>query len=143
MATNYVTAKDRERFARARAQGVVRCQDPTAVVEARYEAHDNALRLTFRGGGSMVIPIRMVSELANQPDAALARIDVSPAGDALSWRSLDVDIFVPGLVEDVFGARLFAAATGQRGGRRRTKAKAAAARLNGAKGGRPRKRATA
>ncbi len=143
MATNQVTARDHERFARARAQGLARSQDPSAVVEARYEPGDHALRLTFRSGGGMLIPIRMVSELADQPATALAKIDVSPAGDALSWRSLDVDIFVPELVEDVFGARLFAAATGRRGGRRRTKVKAAAARLNGAKGGRPRKRATA
>ena len=143
MATKQLTASDRERFARARARGLAHSQDPTAVVDAHYEPRESALTLTFRSGSGMVIPIHLVSELADQPDAALAKIEVSPAGDALSWRALDVDIYVPGLVEDVFGARLFAAASGQRGGRRRTKAKAAAARLNGAKGGRPRKRATA
>lgn len=143
MATNQLTARDRERFAHARALGLARSEDSTAVVDARYEPREHVLKLMFRGGGGMVIPIHLISELAGQTAATLAKIDVSPAGDALSWRSLDVDIFVPGLVEDVFGARLFAAATGRRGGRRRTKAKAAAARLNGAKGGRPRKRATA
>ena len=143
MATDHVTARDRERIARARAQGLARSQDPTAVVGAKYEARNQVLRLTFRGGSGMLIPIHMISELAGQPEAALAKIDVSPLGDALSCRSLDVDIYVPGLVEDVFGARLFAAGTDRRGGRRRTKAKAAAARMNGAKGGRPRKRATA
>lgn len=143
MATNQLTARDRDRFAQARARGRARSQDPATVVEARYEAKERALKLIFRGGGRMLIPIDLVSELAGQPATTLAKIDVSPAGDALSWRGLDVDIFVPGLVEDVFGARLFAAATGRRGGRRRTKAKAIAARLNGAKGGRPRKRATA
>jgi hypothetical protein len=56
---------------------------------------------------------------------------------------LDVDVYVPGLVERAFGSRLFAAATGRRGGRRKSKAKADAARTNGAKGGRPRKRASA
>ena len=70
----------------------------------------------------------------------LASVLVSPAGDALSWPALDVDVYVPGLVERAFGTRLFAAATGRRGGRRRSKAKAAAAKVNGAKGGRPRKR---
>jgi hypothetical protein len=42
-----------------------------------------------------------------------------------------------------FGTRLFAAATGRRGGRRKSKAKAVAAKANGAKGGRPRKRLSA
>jgi hypothetical protein len=56
---------------------------------------------------------------------------------------LDVDVYVPGLVERTFGSRLFAAATGRGGGRTRSKAKAAAAKANGAKGGRPRKRLSA
>jgi hypothetical protein len=56
---------------------------------------------------------------------------------------LDVDIYVPGLVGVAFGKRLFAAATGRTGGSRTSKAKAAAARANGAKGGRPRKRLSA
>jgi len=90
----------------------------------------------------MLIPVDKVSELCGGASTGLGRIEVSPLGDDLSWPTLDVDIYVPGLVEDVFGARLFAAATGRRGGQRRTKAKAAAARLNGAKGGRPRKRST-
>jgi hypothetical protein len=55
-------------------------------------------------------------------------------------RSVDVDVYVPGLIERTFGPRLLAAAAGRRGGRRKSKAKAAAARANGAKGGRPRKR---
>lgn len=143
MATEQLTARDRDRFTRARAEGLARSQEPMAVVDARYEPRERSLRITFRSGGGMLIPVKRVSELAGQPPSDLAKIEISPFGDGLSWPTLDVDIYVPGLIEDVFGARLFAAATGRRGGRRRTKAKAAAARLNGAKGGRPRKRATA
>lgn len=143
MAAEQLSPRDRDRFVQARAEGLARSQDPTAVIDARYEPRERSLRLTFRSGGGMLIPIGKVSELSGRSPAELARIDVSPLGDGLSWPALDVDIYVPGLVEDVFGARLFAAATGRRGGRRRSKAKAAAARLNGAKGGRPRKRATA
>ncbi len=142
MAKHYVSAKDRERFARARSRGHARAEDASAVVEAHYELAKEAVRLTFRRGGSMMIPTRLIPGLARQPASVLAVVEVSPAGDALSWPSLDVDVFIPGLVERAFGTRLFAAATGQRGGRRRTKAKAAAAKLNGARGGRPRKRAS-
>ena len=88
----------------------------------------------------MAVPRPLVPGLEDAQSSELGAIDVSPAGDALSWRALDVDVYVPGLVERAFGTRLFARATGQRGGRRRTKAKAAPARANGALGGRPRKR---
>ena len=138
-----LTAHDRERFARARARGEARAQDPSAILDAAYDASRDVIHLQFRGGGVMIIPRRVVPDLDKVPRAVLARITVSPAGDALSWRSLDVDVSVPGLVEQAFGTRLFARATGQRGGRSRSKAKAAAARANGAKGGRPRKRISA
>ena len=135
-----VTAKDRDRFARARARGQARALDPSAVVEAQYDATRDVIDLRFRSGGSMTIPRQIVPGLDDVPASALAAITVSPAGDGLSWPSFDVDIYIPGLVERAFGTRLFARATGQRGGRRLSKAKAAAARANGAKGGRPRKR---
>jgi hypothetical protein len=135
-----VTARDRERFARARARGQARSQDPSGVVDAQYDAVRDTVNLTFWSGGSMTIPRRIIPGLDRAPASSLGSISVSPAGDALSWRSLDVDVYVPGLIERAFGTHLFAAATGRRGGRRRSKAKTAAAKLNGAKGGRPRKR---
>ena len=87
----------------------------------------------------MTIPRKMIPGLKRISRPNLEAILVSPTGDALSWPSLNVDVYVPGLVERAFGSRLFAVATGRRGGRRRSKAKAAAAKANGAKGGRPRK----
>ena len=112
-------------------------------VDARYDAARDALDLEFRSGGVITIPRRVVPGLGGASPSALDAVRVSPAGDALSWPSLDVDVYVPGLVERVFGTRLFARATGQRGGLRRSTAKADAARANGTKGGRPRKRLTA
>ena len=90
----------------------------------------------------MTILRKIVPGLERASTSKLRSIVVSQR-DALSWPSLDVDVYVPGLVERAFGTRLFAAATGRRGGRRRSKAKAAAAKANGAKGGRPRKRLSA
>lgn len=143
MGTTEVTSKDRERYARARASGLERAQGPSAVVKAGYDERRDCVELRFGGGGSMAIPRRMVPGLRRASRSHLEAILVSPAGDALSWPSLDVDVYVPGLVERAFGTRLFAAATGRRGGRRRSKAKVEAAKINGAKGGRPRKRLTA
>ena len=143
MATTEISAHDRQRYAQARARGKARAQDPSAVVSARYDPDGDAIALRFGGGGSMSIPRNLVPGLEKASETSIESIVVSPAGDALSWPSLDVDVYVPGLVERAFGTRLFAASTGRRGGRRHSKAKAAAAKANGAKGGRPRKRLTA
>src|SRR3984893_8472664 len=143
MAEPEVTAKERERYARARAQGEARLRDASTVVEAHYDPDGDLIDLKFGGGGSMAIPRAAVPDLRRAPPSKLASVVVSPAGDALSWPSLDVDVYVPGLIERAFGSRLFAASTGRRGGRRRSKAKAAASKANGAKGGRPRKRTVA
>jgi len=140
MAVPTLNARDRERFARARARGEVRAADPSGVVDASYDSGRDVFNLTFRSGGSMAIPRRMVPGLDRATTAVLQSVSISPAGDALSWRSVDVDVYMPGLIERTFGTRLLAAASGRRGGRRKSKAKAAAARANGAKGGRPRKR---
>lgn len=143
MASKEPSATDRDRFQAARARGEARAQDASALVEARYDTTSDAVVLTFRGGGSMSIPRGVIPGLKGQPASALAAMTMSPAGDALRWPVIDADVYVPGLVERAFGNRLFAAAAGRRGGTKRTKAKIAAARRNGAKGGRPRKNLSA
>jgi hypothetical protein len=53
---------------------------------------------------------------------------------------LDADLWLPALLEGVFGSRRWMAARlGARGGKAKSKAKARAARANGKLGGRPRK----
>lgn len=132
--------RDRERYARARARGQPHAEDRSAVVNAEYDVDQDVIDLTFGGGGSMTIPRKIVPGLGRASASTMETIVVSAAGDALSWPSLDVDVYVPGLVERAFGSRLFAAATGRRMCRRRSKAKAAVPKAHGANGGSPRKR---
>src|SRR5215471_15136695 len=106
MAVARPNARDRERFARARARGEARAADPSAVVDVSYDRDRDAFDLTFRSGGSMAIPRRIVPGLDRATTSVLQSVSLSPAGDALSWRSLDVDVYVPGLVERTFGSRL-------------------------------------
>lgn len=102
-----ISASDRERFAQARVQGRERSANASALLHARYDRRNDMILLEFRGGGRMMIPRGIVPGLEGVPRSSLQAIMVSPAGDALSWRSLDVDVYVPGLVERAFGARLF------------------------------------
>jgi len=59
----------------------------------------------------------------------------------LHWESLDIDHYIPALIDGVFGTRAWMSELGKLGGTSRSKAKQTAARKNGRKGGRPRKAA--
>jgi hypothetical protein len=88
---------------------------------------------------------RSISAAKYYPDTTrigkptLNAIHVSPAGDALSWPALHVDVYVLGLVELAFGKRLFGVAAGRRTRARTLKVHAAAAKISRAKGEGPRK----
>jgi hypothetical protein len=69
-------------------------------VEARNDPDRDRVDLKFAGGGSMTIPRKAVHGLEQATAATMESIEVSPAGDALSWPSLDVDVYVPGLIRE-------------------------------------------
>jgi len=58
----------------------------------------------------------------------------------LHWEGLDLDLSVPGLLSSLSSGPEWLAELGRIGGRNSSAAKAAAARRNGHKGGRPRTR---
>ncbi|MFY9842268.1 MAG: DUF2442 domain-containing protein [Terriglobales bacterium] len=73
--------------------------------------------------------------------ADLAEIELSPSGFGIHFPSLDADFYVPALLEGFLGSRKWMAARmGEAGGKSRSRAKKAAARVNGVKGGRPRRK---
>ncbi len=72
--------------------------------------------------------------------ADLAEIEISPSGFGIHFPRLDADLYLPALLQGVFGSKAWMAAQlGATGGKARTEAKRAAARVNGKRGGRPRK----
>ena len=111
-------------------------------VSAEYDAPQNRLVVGLSNGVVIMVPVHLLEELAEAGADDLAEIEISPAGLGLHWPRLDADVYVPALMQGVFGTRRWMAALlGAAGGKASTKAKAAAARANGAKGGRPRKHA--
>jgi hypothetical protein len=81
-----------------------------------------------------------VQGLEDASPAQLSQIEITPSGFGLHFPKLDADLYVPSLLEGTLGSRKWMAARlGAQGGKARTKAKATAARANGALGGRPRK----
>jgi hypothetical protein len=70
----------------------------------------------------------------------LQEIEISPSGLGVHFPRLDADLYLPSLLEGLLGSENWAASKmGAKGGKAKTPAKVAAARANGAKGGRPRK----
>lgn len=112
-------------------------------VSARYDRSTSRVMVMLNTGVELAFPTALVEGLAGASPDCLAEIEISPAGLGLHWPQLDADIYVPALLQGVFGSKNgMARQLGTKGGRSRTEAKAAAARQNGLKGGRPRTRAT-
>lgn len=77
--------------------------------------------------------------LAAAGTKVLADIRISPSGYGIFFPKLDVDIYLPALMEGIFGTKAWMAERGRKGGQASSKAKKTAARANGKLGGRPRK----
>ncbi len=96
--------------------------------------------IELANGCTYIFPAQLAQELHGADDDALSGIVVDGAGFNLHWPAIDADLYVPALVAGVFGTRDWMAKEWARtAGRATTPAKAAVARANGAKGGRPRK----
>lgn len=109
-------------------------------VSARYDRRSARIVVDLNTGVQIAFPTRLTEGLADASPADLAEIEISPTGLGLHWPKLDADVYVPALLQGVFGSRRWMAAhIGAAGGQIRSEAKAAAARENGRKGGRPRK----
>jgi len=104
-----LTAVERKSDARARARGRAQANNPAAVVNARYDQRRECVEVTFRAGVSVAISRKMVPGLERASRSNLRAVQISPAGDALSWGSLDVDVYVPELMARAVGTRLIGA----------------------------------
>jgi len=111
-------------------------------VAARYDRRSSRVVVSLNTGVEVAFPVRLAEGLAGASPEDLAEIAISPAGLGLHWPRLDADVYVPALLQGVFGSKNWMARElGAVGGRARSAVKAAASRANGRKGGRPRKAA--
>jgi len=109
-------------------------------VSARYYATGRRLSVHLSTGAALIVPVDLIEGLAGATDDELRDLLLNPGGLGLHFPQLDADVSVSGLLDGVFGSRgWMAQSLGRAGGAMRTDRKAAAARENGRRGGRPRK----
>lgn len=107
---------------------------------AWYDERRGRIVVELKSGAAFAIPVDHLDELDGADGAILAEVEPVSGGEGLAWNALDVHISVPGILATMLGPELVRAFA-RRGGSATSERKAAAARENGRKGGRPRKRA--
>lgn len=126
----------------AEARGREMLKTEPRALAARFDRTSGRVVVELVNGCTYAFPARIVQDLNGATDDALAGVEVDGAGFNLHWTALDADLYVPALVAGIFGTRDWMTRELARlAGQAMSPAKAAAARANGAKGGRPRKAA--
>lgn len=116
---------------------------PVAVV-ARYDAKAGRVVVELASGLEIGFRPQQAQGLETATPDELYVIEITPSGQGLYFPALDVDLYLPALLEGYLGSKAWMGARmGQAGGRATSGAKQAAARANGRLGGRPRKKSAA
>ena len=111
---------------------------------ARFDRRGARIVVGLSNGLDVGVPVNLAQGLAGAKATDLADIEISPTGLGLHWPRLDADLYLPALMEGMFGTRRWMAQRlGKSGGSSTSQAKRKAARVNGKLGGRPRKTAPA
>ncbi len=127
-------------FARASRAGRRAAGSEPRAAHARYSGREHALRIGLTNGAMITLPVRLIPELRRAARHDVRTVEILGRGGGLHWERLDLDLSVPGLLSSMFAGPEWLAELGRVGGRKSSAAKAAAARRNGRKGGRPRMR---
>lgn len=106
---------------------------------ATFDQERDLVVIKLENGCVFGFPPKFIRELQEASPDEISNITITPQGTAIHWEGLDAHYRLVGLLNGIFGTKTWMAELGRKGGRATSAAKANAARLNGAKGGRPRK----
>ena len=126
-------------IARAKAAGAEALKNEPRAKSARYSPTRRQVIVELTNGCSFIFPVDKAQGLAGASNKDLATIKILGKGMGLHWEKLDADLSIASLVVGIFGSHAWMREIARRGGAISTPAKAAAARTNGTKGGRPKK----
>lgn len=124
-------AREREKLDRTRGR---------RTKSAKYDRTHKRIVLELTNGIQFAFPVQSIPALSSATASQLSEVDVDPSGSAIRWESLDVDLSVPGLLLSAVGTEEKRQHLASMLGKSSSPAKAEAARVNGLKGGRPKKK---
>ncbi|HZD48031.1 MAG TPA: DUF2442 domain-containing protein [Silvibacterium sp.] len=108
-------------------------------ISARYDRRIGRVVIQLNSNLEIAFSPHDAEGLADATPAELNPVEVSPSGFGIYFPKLDVDLYLPALMEGILGSkRWMASRLGAEGGRSKSAAKAHASRINGRLGGRPR-----
>lgn len=129
------------RLEKALAAGARRRADKVLALSARFDPRRKRLHIELASGRAVAIPVAEIEGLATARPSQIRAMKLTGKGYGLHWPTLDLDLAVPDLIAGCFGTRAWMQSLARHAGQVKSEAKAAAARANGRKGGRPPKRA--
>jgi hypothetical protein len=106
---------------------------------ARYDRTAERVVLELTNGCLFGFPVRAIPALRTATAPQRAAVEVDASGGAVRWAALDIDLSVPGLLLSAVSPAERQQHLARMLGQSTSVQKAAAARKNGAKGGRPKK----
>jgi hypothetical protein len=139
-ATRISESEFKRQVAAARKRGRAEMARELQATQVHYDYNTSRIVVDLKNGSTFIFPPELVEGLAGARPAEIAQVELGPRGAALFWRTLDQHYSLAGLTAGIFGNNAWMAKHLSKAGSARSSAKAAAARANGAKGGRPRKK---
>src|SRR5690349_21253421 len=85
-------------------------RDASLAVSARYDRRTSRIVVRLNSGLELAFPVSLAEGLAGASPEDLADIEISPSGLGLHWPKLDADLYVPALLQGVFGSKQWMAA---------------------------------
>ena len=140
MAKHEVITTDAEIDAAIQRASAVADEPRVISLEYRPGRGLDLLILQMSDGHRCVLPREDLQGLRNATREQVAKIEILGQGTGLHWPLLNVDLYVPALLSGIYGTRRWMAEIGRSGGIKTSAAKRRSSRLNGSRGGRPKRR---
>lgn len=111
-------------FEAAARRGAQRLKKGPTAVAARHDPLTGRVVIELDSGLEIAFRPEQAQGLEGATPADLSEIEVSPSGQGLYFPAIDVDLYLPALLEGFLGSKAWMAARmGQSGGRATTQAK--------------------
>ena len=104
-----------------------------------FDEKDSRIIIHFFNGTIFSFLTDSVEAIASLSSETLATVELTPSGKGLRWDEADIDLSIIGLMMGIFGSQQWMREIAVKGGKSKSERKKAASRVNGKKGGRPKK----